>query len=388
MWQIIWCLPFLFSPIEIIPDWGFYGHRLINKMAVYTLPTELIGLYKPHLDYVESHAVDPDKRRYAVIGEAERHYIDIDHWGEDPFEIIPKIYVDAVMKYGNWKVIRGDTMQLYGFDQWNRGLPNLAVHSNDRSYILDVLTLRDSVSGKIYNRRLESPWQLIINDEKDSLHLLLYDEFSAYGILPYALEQEQRRLTKAFIDKDIDRIIKVSTTFAHYIADAHVPLHTTVNYNGQLTNQLGIHAFWESRIPELFAESEYDFFVGKAKYIDDTRSFFWKTIEESHALVLDVLRLEKELSMDFPESQQFCYEDRLDQNVRIQCPAYAKAYESALKGTVEKRMQASILAIGSCWYTAWVDAGQPIFDKVSIPLLETVKFEQNPKIRTGIRPHE
>jgi hypothetical protein len=41
----------------------------------------------------------------------------------------------------------------------------------------------------------------------------------------------------------------------HYIGDAHVPLHTTSNYNGQKTNQHGIHGLWESRIPEqLFDE--------------------------------------------------------------------------------------------------------------------------------------
>ena len=43
--------------------------------------------------------------------------------------------------------------------------------------------------------------------------------------------------------------------------------HTTENYNGQFTNQKGIHGFWESRIPELFYD-EYDFITGKAKYID------------------------------------------------------------------------------------------------------------------------
>ena len=74
----------------------------------------------------------------------------------------------------------------------------------------------------------------------------------------------QQRLTKAFQDRDAKKIIQLSSEFGHYIGDAHVPLHTTENYNGQLTNQVGIHAFWESRIPELFADTEFDYFVGKA----------------------------------------------------------------------------------------------------------------------------
>lgn len=62
-------------------DWGFFGHRLINRVAVYTVPSEMMGWYKPYIDYIAEHAVDPDKRRYATKHEAVRHYIDLDHWG-------------------------------------------------------------------------------------------------------------------------------------------------------------------------------------------------------------------------------------------------------------------------------------------------------------------
>ena len=66
----------------------------------------------------------------------------------------------------------------------------------------------------------------------------------------------------AFIEKDSDKILKYSADLGHYIADAYVPLHTTENYNGQLTGQKGIHAFWESRLPELFSE-DYNYLVDK-----------------------------------------------------------------------------------------------------------------------------
>ena len=69
-------------------SWGFYGHKKINRMAVFTLPPEMIGFYKKNIEYITEHAVDPDKRRYSTEGEAARHYIDIDHYihdGNDPF---------------------------------------------------------------------------------------------------------------------------------------------------------------------------------------------------------------------------------------------------------------------------------------------------------------
>ena len=62
----------------------------------------------------------------------------------------------------------------------------------------------------------------------------------------------------------LQRILRISAEIGHYIGDAHVPLHTTENYNGQLSGQEGIHAFWESRLPEMFSD-EFDFFVGTSE---------------------------------------------------------------------------------------------------------------------------
>ena len=94
------------------PPWGFWAHKRINKMALFTLPQELFAFYKPHLDYIEEHAVDPDKRRYAVVDEAPRHYIDIDHYGEYPFPELPRKWKDAVAKYSE------DSLQAYGIVPW------------------------------------------------------------------------------------------------------------------------------------------------------------------------------------------------------------------------------------------------------------------------------
>jgi len=136
-------------------------------------------------------------------------------------------------------------------------------------------------------------------------------------------------------------------------------LHTTKNYNGELTDQLGIHAFWESRIPELYAENQYDFMVGKAEYISSPGEYIWEAIFESHRLVADVLDIEKKLSRDFPDDQQYCYEERNNKTIRLECEEYAAAYHDAMGGMVETRMQNSISSVGSMWFTAWVAAGQP-----------------------------
>ena len=65
--------------------WGFYGHKKINYYAVFLLPPEMMQLYKPQIDFITEHAVDPDMRRYAIAEEGPRHYIDIDHYGNYNF---------------------------------------------------------------------------------------------------------------------------------------------------------------------------------------------------------------------------------------------------------------------------------------------------------------
>lgn len=257
-------------------------------MAVFTLPPELIGFYKEHIEYITEHAVDPDKRRYAVKGEAPRHYIDIDHYASDnqnPFEIVPKYWKQAVDKFSE------DTLQ-------------------------------------------------------------------AYGIVPWHIQSMVSRLTKAFEEKNVDLILKYSADLGHYVGDAHVPLHTTKNYNGQLTNQYGIHGLWESRLPELLAE-KYDYFVGKAVYYSDINAVAWKAVYDSHQAVDSVLQLEKRLTEEFSTDAKYAFETRGSTTVKTYSSAFSIEYHKRLNGMVERRLREAIIGVGSMWYTAWVNAGQP-----------------------------
>jgi hypothetical protein len=271
------------------PDWGFFAHEQINRLAVFTLPPEMIGFYKKNIDYVTEAAVNADKRRYAVPGEAARHYLDADHYGDSVFTALPQSWQDAVGKYGE------DTLQ-------------------------------------------------------------------AYGILPWHIYSMYHRLREAFVVNDPALILRLSADLGHYIGDAHVPLHTTENYNGQLTGQEGIHGFWESRLPEIFSAG-YDFMVGRAEYISDPRAAAWEVIAKSHQLVGEVLAEEKKLALRYGE-KKYAFETRGKVTVKVYAQEYAREYHALLEGMVEKQMRASIKMTGDFWFTAWVDAGQPDLRKL------------------------
>ena len=266
--------------------WGFYGHKKINYYATFLLPPEMLKLYKPQIDFITEHAVDPDMRRYAIKEEAPRHYIDIDTYGKYPWPELPHRWDSAVAKFTE-------------------------------------------------------------------------DSLQKNGIVPWWVQTMLGRLTKAVKEKDQTRIIKLSAEIGHYIADAHVPLHASSNHDGQHTNQKGIHGFWESRLPELFAEKQYDFFIGKADFIKSPGTFIWDRVLESGAASDTVLKFEATLNSKYPTDKKFSFEDRNGKVIRQYSTAYSAAYQESMKGMVERRMRQSIYAVASFWYTAWVNAGQP-----------------------------
>jgi hypothetical protein len=203
------------------------------------------------------------------------------------------------------------------------------------------------------------PFAALPHKWKDAVQKFGEDSLQAHGIVPWHIQVMLGRLTKAFREKNFSSILKNSAEIGHYIADAHVPLHTSGNYDGQLTGQKGIHAFWESRVPELLADKKFDFFIGKAAYIKDPSAFIWKRVLESAKATDSVLRFEKELSLKFPSDKKYAFEKRNNVLIRQYSSAYTIAYDKMLNGMVERRMRQSIFAVASFWFTAWVNAGQP-----------------------------
>lgn len=372
--------------------WGFYAHRLINRMAVFTLPPEMLKVFKPNIQYLEVHAVDPDKRRYATVFEAVRHYIDLDHWGVAPYPDMPRRKSEAFIRHTDISIIASDSnnrILIDGEKIWQALAENKKYTSEffDGVWEVGKSEYYDFFGEKIMSNYYEEVWQVDCDDflqfysgpEISCTEIQIIDSLSLHGILPFHLVDMQHRLTDAFVSEDVEKILRLSADMGHYIGDAHVPLHTTKNYNGQLTNQLGIHAFWESRIPELFAEEEYDFFVGKATYISDPVEHYWKIVLESNSYVDSVLLIEKALSEEFGSDRKYCFDERLNQTIRTECEEYARAYQTRLAGQVEDRMRKAIHAIGSAWYTAWIDAGQPDFEIDEWQLHDTLFLEETAK---------
>ena len=114
-------------------------------------------------------------------------------------------------------------------------------------------------------------------------------------------------------------------------------------------------------MPELFAD-DYDYLVGTAEYQYSVLDVAWQAVESSFNSLDSVLLFEKELSREFEQDKQYSYEKRGTKTIKVKSADYSLAYHTKLDGMVERRLRLSIIAIGNLWYSAWVDAGQPILE--------------------------
>lgn len=211
------------------------------------------------------------------------------------------------------------------------------------------------------------------------------DTLEAYGIVPWHIYSVHYRLTEAFKTRNAEKILRYSADLGHYIADANVPLHTTENYNGQFTGQYGIHGFWESRLPELFFK-DYEFFVGKAKYIEYPQEEAWSAVTNAHMALDSVLQFEKKLTLKFDESKKYGFESRGASTVKVYSYDFAKSYHDLLDGMVERRMRASVKMVADFWYTCWINAGQPDLSTLNKQMESKEKLAVDSEVK--IRGHE
>lgn len=193
------------------------------------------------------------------------------------------------------------------------------------------------------------------------------------GILLWYVPELMEKLTKAFREKKKTEILFLAADLAHYIGDAHMPLHCSANYDGQLTNQKGIHSLWESRLPEMFGNN-YNIHAPEAVVINDVKKEIWQIILNSNKSADTVLSIDLALRKAREENKILKTDAdgkpmKGKYNGVLFTDDYANAFHANLKGMVERRMRMAIAATANFWYTAWVNAGRPDLTNLDSPSL-------------------
>ena len=260
--------------------WGVAAHRVIADRAIALLPPAMRPLFEKHRAFIVERAVDPDLWRNAgFTTEPPNHFLDIDHEAFGP----------------------------YPFDSLPREY-DAAVQKFGHAFFDD--------QGRL-------PWRV--------------QEF--FGELQRAFESLKRPNPPGYV---LDNIVYYSAILAHYVGDGHVPLHAVVNYDGQLTEQHGLHSRWESELFERNRERVVLSPAGRAP-VTRPRDFMFDVLLSSNRLAAGVLEADRQAAA----GREF-YDD-----------AYFDALRNAQLPVLERRMNEAVSAVAAIIAGAWEQAGQP-----------------------------
>jgi hypothetical protein len=165
------------------------------------------------------------------------------------------------------------------------------------------------------------------------------------GTLPWRSEEIYGKLVEAFTQKagySRENIRFFSSVIAHYVADAHVPFHASLNYDGQLTGQWGIHSRFESELFERY-RSTLTISPRPPAPIANTREFIFEALTASFPLVRPLLDADQAAI-----AGRDSYDD-----------TYFTLFFSKARPILEQRLSDSISGVASVITAAWVEAGRP-----------------------------
>lgn len=162
------------------------------------------------------------------------------------------------------------------------------------------------------------------------------------GVLPWQIGEYSLRLTKAMRAGNWEEVKLDAAVLGHYVGDAHDPMHTTQNFDGQLTGQSGLEMRFGTQLVERYST----FFMIRpdpAAKIDDPTEYAFMTVLEANSWV-DRLLLMDRRSMEGLTDYNDEYYDRF----------YSRVGSIAMQ-----EISSAAHDTGSYWYTAWLNAGKP-----------------------------
>ena len=161
------------------------------------------------------------------------------------------------------------------------------------------------------------------------------------GILPWAILNTADSLKTLFEMNDMHQAMLIAADLGHYIGDGHMPLHITRNYNGQYTNQNGVHSRYESTLIQN-NQSQIIYDGDTLQYIDNLSDYVFNMLYDNYQYVDSVL---------YADSVAYAYA-----NHNYNSTYYNKFWEIAKDFTIGLFKKASY-RLTCVIYTEWVNAG-------------------------------
>ncbi len=284
-------------------------------------------------------------------------------WGFEAHKKITELAINLILNLDNFKGLTQE--QLKSLKEFLSENKDIII---ERCIEPDMV--RDEDKDEQYNHFIDIdrygkyPFDELPREKARAIEKFGLETVKKNGFLPWRIAEFSDSLKMAVNKNDREKMLKYTSWLAHYVEDAHVPLHTTENYDGQLTNQPGIHSRFETELVRfLISRNELKFDLKnlsdklKAKsLIDDKVKFAFAVVLNSYQLVDDILDADKYAKSQIPTEKLYRVEKRNGRTRYIYSEEYYSIMSERLKNLLHNQMSDASVNLALIWLTSWKDA--------------------------------
>lgn len=208
------------------------------------------------------------------------------------------------------------------------------------------------------------PFDELPRDKQKAIEKFGFETVQKNGLLPWRISDFTDSLAYSISKWERDKMLKYLSWLAHYVEDAHQPLHVTENYDGQLTGQPGIHSRFETELVRYMMQNdELKFDIKKIKenlkessIIKDRVKFAFDIVLESYRFLEEILSADNYAKSQIPPEKLYRVEKRNGRTRYIYSDEYYSIMSKKLGEVVHGRMTLASVRLATLWLTAMAES--------------------------------
>jgi len=281
-------------------------------------------------------------------------------WGFEAHKKITELAIDIIL---NLQSVKGVEQQK--FNSLKKFLDANKATIIERCIEPDMV--RNELKDEQFNHFIDIdrygsyPFGELPRDKRKAIEKFGFENVQKNGLLPWRIADVMDSLGEAISNQSNEKMLRYFSWIAHYVEDAHQPLHVTENYDGQLTNQPGIHSRFETELvkhmisknglnfnPKRLASELVNF-----EPISDKVKFAFDIVLESYNYIEPILEADRFAKDKIPVEKLYRVEKRDGRTRYIYSDDYYSIMNERLGSLVLSRMEKSAVRLAYIWLNVW-----------------------------------
>jgi hypothetical protein len=281
-------------------------------------------------------------------------------WGFEAHKKITELAIDIIL---NLQSVKGVEQQK--FNSLKKFLEANKATIIERCIEPDMV--RNELKDEQFNHFIDIdrygsyPFGELPRDKRKAIEKFGFENVQKNGLLPWRIAEVMDSLGEAISNQSNEKMLRYFSWIAHYVEDAHQPLHVTENYDGQLTNQPGIHSRFETELvkhmisknglnfnPKRLASELVNF-----EPISDKVKFAFDIVLESYKYIEPILEADRFAKDKIPVEKLYRVEKRDGRTRYIYSDDYYSIMNERLGSLVLSRMEKSAVRLAYIWLNVW-----------------------------------